>query len=434
MAGQGWLEGKNFIVIGRRSEHGPRLGERPMTRALEGVRVIDLTHHIVGPYCTKLLADYGAEVIKIERPGAGDPARHMAPFFHDEPHVEGSGLFLALNTNKKSVTLNLKALAGQAILKELVRQSDIVVENFAPRVLPSLGLDYRHLRDVNAKVVMTSISNFGQTGPYRDYKMSEITMYAIGGTMHSTGMPGREPVKLGLTVQQFYAGMVAATATLGAYMGSVLHDIGQYVDLSLFEIMTGSQDRAVQGHATYQFTGVLPQRTGGGAGRNILPNGAYPCADGYVQMFAMRPVWKEACLMVDRPDLIDDPYFTAPENFAGNPDARAAFEAILLEWLLAHTRQEVVAKAQSVGYICSSLNAMDEVFGDPHLEARGYFTEVDHPRTGPLRYPGAQFRMSDTPWQPGRAPLLGEHTRDVLTQTLGFSDAKVAQLRTDGAI
>jgi crotonobetainyl-CoA:carnitine CoA-transferase CaiB-like acyl-CoA transferase len=405
-----------------------------MTSALEGIVVVDLTHHIVGPYCTKLLADYGAEVIKIERPEVGDPARQMGPFYHDEPHLDGSGLFLALNTNKKSVTLNLKGSSGQSVLKELVRQADIVVESFAPRVLPKLGLDYAHLSQVNPRLVMTSISNFGQTGPYRDYKMSEITMYAIGGTMHSTGMPDREPVKLGLTAQQFYAGMVSATATLGAFMGYQLHNVGQHVDLSLFEIMTGSQDRAVQGHTTYQFTGVLPQRTGGRAGRNILPNGVYPTADGYVQLFAMRPVWKEACLMIDRPDLIDDPYFSAPENFAGNPEAKAAFDAILLEWLLSRTKKEVTEKAQSVGYICGVLNSVDEVFDDPHLEARDYFTEIDHPHTGPLKYPGAPFRMSDTPPQPGRAPLLGEHTEVVLKERLGYSSADIARLRVEGII
>jgi crotonobetainyl-CoA:carnitine CoA-transferase CaiB-like acyl-CoA transferase len=405
-----------------------------MATALDGVLVIDLTHHIAGPYCTKLLADYGAEVIKIERPDGGDPARRIGPFLHDEPHLEGSGLFLDLNTNKKSVTLNLKSPSGAGILKQLVRQADIVVESFAPRVLPSLSLDYAALREVNPNLVMTSISNYGQTGPYRDYKMSELTMYAIGGTMHATGMPGREPVKLALTVQQIFAGMVSATATMGAYMGSVLQGIGQHVDLSLFEIMTGSQDRAVQGHATYQFTGNLPQRAGGGAGRNILPNGAYPCADGYVQMFAMRPVWKEACLMVDRPDLIDDAYFTAPENFTGNPDARAAFEVILLEWLLSHTKKEVVEKAQSVGYICGALNTMAEVFEDPHLVDRAFFTEIDHPHAGPLKYAGAQFRMADTPWRPGRAPLLGEHTSQVLQERLGLAPEDIAILRTQGAI
>jgi crotonobetainyl-CoA:carnitine CoA-transferase CaiB-like acyl-CoA transferase len=405
-----------------------------MVTALDGVVVLDLTHHIVGPYCTKLLADYGAEVIKIERPDGGDPARQMGPFFKDEPHTEGSGLFLGLNTNKKSVTLNFKNDSGRHILRELAKQADIVVESFPPRVLPSYSLDYDHLRSLKSELVMTSISNFGQTGPYRDYKMSEITMYAIGGTMHSTGMPEREPVKLGLTVQQFYAGMVSATATMGAYMGSLLQGVGQHVDLSLFEIMTGSQDRAVQGHATYQYTGVIPQRTGGGAGRNILPNGAYPCADGYVQMFAMRPVWKEACLMVDRPDLIDDAYFTAPQNFTGNPEVRAEFEAILLEWLLSHTKKEVTEKAQSVGYICGVLNSMEEVFIDPHLQARKFFVEVDHPYTGPLKYPGPQFRMSDSPWRAGRAPLLGEHTDEVLRGRVGLTADDIALLRTEGAI
>ena len=139
---------------------------------------------------------------------------------HDEPHLEASGLFLHLNTNKRSVTLNLKHDAGRSTLLDLVRSADIVVESFAPRVMPSLGLDYETLRRVNPGLVMTSISNFGQTGPYRDYKMSEITMYALGGTMHMTGMPDREPVKLGLTVEQFYAGMVCATATMGAFMGA----------------------------------------------------------------------------------------------------------------------------------------------------------------------------------------------------------------------
>jgi crotonobetainyl-CoA:carnitine CoA-transferase CaiB-like acyl-CoA transferase len=398
------------------------------------VVVVDLTHHIVGPYCTKLLADYGAEVIKIERPDGGDPARRTGPFFHDEPHLEGSGLFLDLNTNKKSVTLNLKSPTGRGLLLDLVKQADIVVENFAPRVLPSLRLDYPVMREANPDIVMTSVTNFGQTGPYRDYAMSELTMYAIGGTMYGTGMPDREPVKLGLTVQQIYAGMVTATATMGAYMGRVLQGYGQYVDLSLFEIMTGSQDRAVQGHANVQFTGQAQVRAGGGAGRNILPNGCYPCADGYVQMFAMRPVWKEACLMVERPDLIEDPYFTAPENFAGNADARGAFEAILLEWTLTHTKTEIVEKAQSVGYICSPLNTMDEVFQDPHLVDRGYFVDIDHPYTGTLKYAGPQLRMAETPMRIGRAPLLGEHTSEVLQERCGLSGEDVARLRSQGAL
>jgi len=404
-----------------------------MATALDGVKVVDLTHYIAGPYCTKLLADYGAEVIKIERPGGGDPARRLGPLFHDEPDIEGSGLFLHLNTNKKSVTLNLKSAAGREILRELVRGADIVVESFAPRVLPGLGLDYASLREVNPEIVMTSISNFGQTGPYRDYKMSEITMYAIGGTMYSTGEASREPVKLGLTVEQIFAGMVAATATMGAYMGRVLQGYGQHVDLSLFEIMTASQDRAVQAHTNFQYVGTVGGRAGAGAGRNILPNGVYPCSDGYVQLFALQPIWDRACLMIDRPDLIDDPYFTAPENFTGNASVKAEFDAILLEWLFSKTKQEVMEKAQSVGYFCGALNTMADVYADAHLNARDFLVEIDHPKTGPLRYPGPPFKMAETPWRAGRAPLLGEHTREVL-EGIGYASDDVARLRSQGAI
>jgi crotonobetainyl-CoA:carnitine CoA-transferase CaiB-like acyl-CoA transferase len=397
---------------------------------------VDLTHYISGPYATKLLADYGAEVIKIERPDGGDRARRLAPYFQDQPDLETSGLFLHLNTNKKSVTLNLKSEAGRKILLDLVRDADIVVESFSPRVLPSLGLDYVALKAVNPNLVMTSISNFGQTGPYRDYKLSEINLYALGSTMISTGLPDREPVKLGVTVEMIYAGMVSATATLGAYMGCVLQGIGQYVDLSLHEIQVGHQDRAVQGHMMYQYTGASrPARTGGGSmGRNILPTGVYPVADGYVQFFTLQPLWDRVCKMIGRPDMIDDPHFTAPENFTNNPDVKAEFDAILLEWLLQRTKREVMEKSQSVGYMCGAINTMEDVFEDPHLRARGFFVDIEHPRTGTLTYPGAPFIMTETPWRAGRAPLLGEHTHEVLSKRLGYSDADIVRLRDRGAI
>ena len=247
---------------------------------LDGVRVLDLTHYIAGPYCTKLFADYGVEVVKIERPEGGDATRRMGPFLHDEPHLEKSGLFLHLNTNKKSVTLDIETQAGRNVLLQLAKDADIVVESFSPDFLPSLELDYGAFEAVNPRIVMTSISNFGSTGPYRDYAASEITLYALGGTMISTGIPDREPVKLGLTVEQFYAGMVCATATMGAFMGASLTGEGQHVDMSLMEIMVANQDRAVQGHMLYQYTGPGAGRTGGGSpGRTIVPVGVYPTLD-----------------------------------------------------------------------------------------------------------------------------------------------------------
>ena len=403
--------------------------------ALGGIRVIDLTHYIAGPYCTKLLADFGADVIKIERPDGGDPARRLGPFLHDDPGIERSGLFLHLNTNKRSVTLNLKSEAGRKILVDLVRDADIVVESFAPGFLGSLKLDYEALQAINPRLVMTSLTNFGQTGPYRDYKLTEITAYALGGTMQNTGLADREPVKLGGTVEQFFAGMIAATATMGAYMSALATGEGQHVDLSLFEIMVGNQDRAVQGHMMYAYTGGtgIGRSGGAGTGRNILPTGVYPTLDGYVQFFTLVPHWDRICRMIDREDLIEDAHFTAPENFTGNAEVKAEFDAILLEWLLTRTKREVMERSQACGYPCGAINTMADVFDDPHLAARGFFAQVDHPHVGTLTYPGAPFRMSQTSWRAGRAPLLGEHTRDTLFG-LGYSDEEIARLRSQGAI
>jgi len=401
--------------------------------ALTGVRVLDFTHHLTGPYATKLLADNGADVIKIERPGNGDPARQIGPFFKDKASIEGSGVFLHLNTSKRSVVLDLKSTAGREAALRLVRSADIVVQSFAPRVMPSLGLGYDVLKQENPRLVMTSISNFGQTGPYRDYKMSELTMYALGGTMFSSGLPGREPVKLGLTVEQIYAGMVAAAATLGAYWAASASGTGQHVDLSLFELMVGNQDRALQSTLMYQYTGEDSKRSGPGSGRTICPNGVYPASDGYVQFFALVPTWDRVCEMIERPDLVNDPHFTAPENFSGNAAVKEEFDAILLEWMLAHTKAEVLDRAQHAGYPSAPLNRMDDVFRDPHLAARNFFVELEHPHTGRLKYPGAPFRMDASPWRPRRAPLLGEHTDEVL-RSAGYIDAEIVSMSCEGVV
>lgn len=407
----------------------------PMAAALDGVTVVDLTHYIAGPYCTKLIADYGAEVIKVERPDVGDPARRLGPFLNDQPDLETSGLFLHLNTNKKSVTLNLKTAQGNTILKELVRGADIVVENFHPRVLPSLGLDYGVLSAVNPRLTMTSISNFGHSGPYRDYKMTEIVAYAMSGVMQATGMPDREPIKLALTVEQFYAGNIAATATLGAFIGAQLQGVGQQLDLAIMEIEAGNQDRGISNLAAYQYSGEAQFRRQRENVRSILPNGVFPTSDGYVQFAGTQPAWWErVCLMMDRPEMAKDPHFVDPENFYQNPERKAEVDAILLEWTVRYTKREVMERAQEFGYLTGALNTMADVFADPHLAARGFFVEVDHPRAGCLRYPGPQFKMAETPWRAGRAPLLGEHNREVYCQRLGYSAEDLVLMRQQGVI
>src|SRR4029453_3004946 len=223
--------------------------------ALADITVLDLTHHIPGPYCTKLLATYGAEVIKIERPGTGDPARQAGPFPGDVPHLEKSGLFLHLNTNKQSVTINLQHARGQALVRELVKQVDVVVENFAPRVLPALGLSYTDLEPLNPRLVMTSISNFGQTGPYRDWRAQDIVIYAMGGAMNLTGLPDRAHPQLALNLMAYQGGNVAAAATMTGVLGAGRLGTGQHIDVSLCEVHAGCIDRRTTSLLGYQYTG-----------------------------------------------------------------------------------------------------------------------------------------------------------------------------------
>ena len=406
-----------------------------MPFALDGVKVVDLSHHIAGPYCTKLLADYGAQVIKIERPDGGDPARRMGPFLKDDPHPEKSGLFLHLNTNKKSITLNLKTELGKKILLDLVEDADILVENFHPRVMPSLDLDYPVFEARNRRIIMTSISNFGHIGPYRDYKMSEIEAYAMGGVMHSTGMPEREPIKLALTVEQFFVGNVAAVASMGAFIGALTSGEGQQLDLSIMEMQVGHQDRGIANLITYQYSGQPTFRRSRELFRTIMPNGVYPAAEGYVQFSGGQLAWwPRFCHMIGRLDLIGDPHFTTPERFYNNPEVKAEVETIFYEWLLQNTKQEAMEKSQAEGYLAGAINTMEDVFNDPHLAARNFFVEIDHPVTGPLKYPGPPFLMSETPWKPGRAPLLGEHNREVYCDRLGFSGNDLVRMREQGVI
>ncbi len=405
--------------------------------ALTGTKVLDLTHHIAGPFCTKLLADHGADVLKIEQPPGGDPTRHMPPFLKDEPHPEKSGRFLYLNTGKRSVTLNLKTADGKHILKELVRDVDILVESFSPRVMPSLGMSYEVLRDINPRLIMTSISNFGQTGPYRDYKMTEIVLYAMALTMNGTGMADREPQKLAFNVTQYEAGTVAAIATLGAYLGREMHGVAQHVDVALVETQLSSIDRTATTVLAYQFSGEnVGLRAGATPGFSILPAGVYPCRDGYVTFVAANPNWWPRFVrMVGRPELLEDPRFQDPAfSFVYNMDYKAEIETMVLEWLAGLTKQEAMEKSQAVEMAGTAINSMAEVFKDPQSNSRGFFVDIDHPIAGTLRYPGSPAQFTESPPQFRRAPLFGEHNREVYCDQLGYRPEDLVRLRALGVI
>ena len=400
-------------------------------QALSDMRVIDLTHYISGPACTKLLADYGADVIKIERPDGADGARRMGPFYHDEPHPEKSGLFLYLNTNKRGITLNLKSKLGSEIFKELVKGADVVVENFKPGVMERLGLGYEELEKINPKLVMTSISNFGQTGPYRDYKTSEIMTFGMGGAMAVSGLPDRAPLKYGLTVSLYQAGVVGAMSAMVGFYGSRYMGTGQYIDISIMETQAGSIDRRTIGMVTYQYTGRSTPR--GVALGARYPQGMFPCADGYIIFSATGARLSRAVQMMGNPPELTDPRWYTPEAQT-DPEMKEEFEALFLAWCMDHTKQEIFELGQKFGNICSPMNTIDEVFQEPHFNSRGFFAEVEHPMTGTLKYPGRPFIMGETPWAMRRpAPLLGQHNADVYS-SLGYTGEDLVKLRETGVI
>ena len=253
-----------------------------LPQALGTMKVLDLTQHVAGPFCTKLLADYGAEVIKVERPGQGDPGRRLGPFPEDKPRPDSSGLFSYLNGNKLGITLDLKHAAGVGICKELVRWADVVVESFRPGVMAGYSLSYSQLSKTHPGVIVTSLSSFGQSGPYRDYKASEIIEYAIGGPMLFTGTSDREPLKLGGRVGMIFAGQEAAMATLMAFYREIGGDgDGEHLDVSIMETQAGSIDRQTALLVNYQYTGNRYSRPD--ASEAYL-GGVYPALDGYLDV------------------------------------------------------------------------------------------------------------------------------------------------------
>jgi CoA:oxalate CoA-transferase len=401
--------------------------------ALADVTVLDLTHHIAGPYCTKLLATYGATVLKVERPDSGDPARQAGPFPGDVPHPEKSGLFLHLNTNKQSITINLKHRRGQELVRELVKQVDVVVENFRPHVLPEFGLSYTDLEPLNARLVMTSISNFGQTGPYRDWKAQDMVIYAMGGAMNLTGQPEREPLRLALNLMAYQGGNVAATATLTGVLGRRRLGVGQHIDISLFEVAASSIDRRTTSLLGYQYTGEPGYREAAG-GIGVYPAGVFPCKDGYVQALVFPHVWERLLTAMEMPELQADPRFANPTERL-KQENRPAFMALFQDWLHRNTRYEAMAKAQARRVPLTAVNPPSALLQDPHFQARGAFAEIEHPLAGTLPHTREPFRMLGSPAVPiRRAPLLGEHTATVLQQHLGLSPTEITDLRQHGVI
>ena len=403
--------------------------------ALSNIRVLDFTQTIAGPYCTKLLADYGADVIKVERPGTGDGARSLGPFPKDEPHPEKSGTFLHLNTNKRSITLDLKTAQGQQLARELASQVDAVVESFRPGTMDQFGLGYDALSEVNPALTYTSISNFGQTGPYRDWRGSEVIFYGMGGELFSTGVAEKEPVKLGGTVGLYQSGVMAAFATLGAVLGSKVDGSGQHIDISLMEVQTGSIDRRMSMLMAYQYNGEITERVpmGEASGAGGYPAGVYPCEDGFFQITGGGRYFERVRHMMGNPEELSGDEWLSPAAQA-DEDMQGLFEAYFYPWLLDRSKHQAWSQAQASRVLCGPLNTMADYLNDETFRGRGTFEEVDHPVAGSFTYPGRPFMMDASPWSIRRpAPLLGQHSVEVLTE-LGKSSIEIESLRSEGVI
>ena len=398
-----------------------------MPAALEGVRVLDLTHCIAGPYCTRLLVGFGADVLKIEPPG-GERGRRMGPFFHDEPGPDSSLVFAYLNAGKSSLSLNLKSAEGRDILLSLLSETDLLVENFAPNVMPSLGLDYRALRDIAPHLVMVSISNFGQTGPYRDYKATDIVEYALGGLMYIFGAYDREPLKHAFNQAQFKAGTDAASAALMALYHQRMTGRGQHVDVSIQEaVATGLRDVV----NNYTYTGAIRRRQPNHSGDLqrlrttadgfLLPN---PGLGGGLN-------WDSFVEFLDLPQLDDDRFRTPSARLANAEE----LGRILDEHFIRQNKYDMFYGSHQRRFIFGVVQSPDEVLNDPQFDHRGFFVDVEHASMGTLKFPGAPFNMEATPWRSERfAPSAGEHNGEVLGDRLGFTAEQQAYLRSEGIV
>ena len=396
--------------------------------ALDGVRVLDLTHHVAGPYCTKLLADFGAEVLKIERPLTGDPARRMAPFHHDEPDPEKSLLFGYLNTSKQGITLDLKSEAGRGLVRRLVEEADILVESFSPRVMPSLGLGYEALRTINPALVVISISNFGQSGPYRDFLATDLIEYALGGLGYIFGSNERPPLKHALRQAGFKAGTNAASAALIGHYGVAAGGEGQHIDVSIQECMTSCLRDTT---SLYTYAGAVRARQPALSGD--IPRTPMKTRDGYIVPVSFGSAsWKANAELMDEPELADPRFATAESR----REHAAELDQVLGAAFERQDRFELFRRAhERRGFIHGLVHSPEDLAESPQYEARGYFVDIEHPVVGTVKGPGAPFVMSETPWQArSPAPTLGQHNREILCDRLGLSVEDLSRLRSSRVV
>ncbi len=393
--------------------------------ALHNIRVIDLSRILAGPYATMLLADYGAEVIKVEQPGQGDGTRQWGP-----PWVEGeSAYFLSVNRNKKSITLDLKSDAGREILKKLVADADVFIENFKVGDMERLGLDYETLSQLNPGLIYCSVSGYGQTGPYRKRPGYDFMIQAQGGIMSVSGSANGEPHKVGVAIVDITAGLFASNAILAALHHREKTGDGQYIDVALLDTQVAWLANVAH---NYFATEETPKRYGN-AHPNIVPYETFPTSDGYLALaVGSDGQFRKFCLAVDRQDLWDDERY---RTNAGRVEHRKELVPVLQEHFRTRSTEIWIALLVDAGIPVSPINDIPTILNDPQIIERDMIQEVTHSTAGKIKVLGPVAKLSKTPAQITSAPpALGADTATLLHEYLNYSSEEIAKLHEDGVI
>lgn len=392
--------------------------------ALDGIRVVDLSRFIAGPYCAMLLGDMGADVVKVEPPGRGENSRGYAPF------VEGESLYtMVFNRNKRSLTLDLRSEPGREVLRRLLAQADVLVENFVPGTLEKMGLAPETLRELNPRLIVTRISGFGQEGPLSRKPCFDVIAQATSGLMDITGEADGRPTMAGTYVVDYATGLYATIGTLGALQARHRSGKGQVVDVALLDSAMSMLMTAIP---EQQLLGRTMQRRGN-RDRYVAPANTFPTQDGgWVHLVAAGdPAFASLAKVMARPELVDDPRFRANEQRMQNVEA---LEEIVSGWTQSLSTVELLGKLQQAGIPCAKVASVAELVEHPHLAHRNQIIEIEHPRAGKVPMQGFAVGFDESPMRLRHpSPTLGQHTGDVLREWLGMTPGEVEQLRAAGA-
>ncbi|MDD5339544.1 MAG: CoA transferase [Dehalococcoidales bacterium] len=400
-------------------------------KALSDVKVLEFSDFVSGPYCGKLLSNMGAQVIKVEKPGLGDAARSWGPFPGNLPHPEKSGLFLFLNTNKSGVTLNPQTAAGLKIFKELLKWADVLIEDHSVKEMKNLGLTYTQIKKINPSLIMLSITPFGQTGPFKDYKGNDLIAAHAGteafgnpdeGVKDTANLP---PLKVPNHAADFMCGLTAAACVMGALLGRKNNKRGHHIDLSRQEAVASITRQQL---AYYSVMEETPSRE---FGRKKFGGFLYPCQDGYVVIW-IGPHYHLVVKMMGDPEWAKEPMFADPLQ---RNSYIVELNQLITAWTMEHTAEEINSLALEHGVPCSLVRSVKDLVADEQLEFRKFWQEVDHPVAGKLKYPGAPFSLSATPGVIERpAPQLAEHNEAVYCGMLKYTREQLVRLRQGGII